>query len=335
MPENHNASLDRCEKIACVGAGRMGRGIAIVFSYAGYDVTIVDAKMRPAEAFERLASEALAEVRATLRTLAGLGLFDDGAVELIMARVRVVGGADAPVAIAAADVIFEAAPEVADIKRELFARVSPWARAEAIIASTTSTILVDDLSGSVVRPERFLNAHWLNPAFLVPLVELSPGKGTSPEITARLHSLLERIGKVPVTCAARPGYIVPRVQTLVMNEAARMVEEGVASADDIDKALKYGFAFRFSVLGVLEFIDWGGGDILYYASRYLVKALDSERFAAPQIIEQNMEDGRIGLKSLQGFLDYRNRNIEAYRRERLAAFVDRLTAIGLARPPVV
>jgi 3-hydroxybutyryl-CoA dehydrogenase len=81
--------------------------------------------------------------------------------------------------------------------------------------------------------------------------------------------LLEGIGKVPVVCAATPGFIVPRIQALAMNEAARMVEEGVASAEDIDKAIRYGFGFRYAVLGLLEFIDWGGGDILYYASRHL------------------------------------------------------------------
>jgi 3-hydroxybutyryl-CoA dehydrogenase len=111
------------------------------------------------------------------------------------------------------------------------------------------TILVDDLSSAVVGPQRFLNTHYLNPA-----------------------------GQV---CAARPGFIVPRIQALAMNEAARLVEEGVASAADIDKAIKYGFGVRFAVLGLLEFIDWGGGDILYYASRYLTGALGSDRYAAP------------------------------------------------------
>ena len=142
-----------------------------------------------------------------------------------------------------------------------------------IIASTTSTILVDDLSGAVEHPARFLNAHWLNPAYLIPLVEISPGAATDPAVTARMKPLLEGIGKVPVVCAATPGYIVPRIQALAMNEAARMVEEGVASAEDIDKAVRYGFGFRYAVMGLLEFIDWGGGDILYYASRYLEGAL--------------------------------------------------------------
>src|ERR1700687_80359 len=112
-----------------------------------------------------------------------------------------------------------------------------------------------------------------------------------------------------------------------------MGEEEVAGADEIDKAIKYGFGFRFAVLGMLEFIDWGGGDILYYASRYLTKALDSERYAAPAIVERNMREGRIGLTTRAGFLDYDNLDIEAYRRERLKAFVAMLGQLGLARPP--
>src|SRR4030095_5303752 len=217
-------------------------------------------------------------------------------------------------------VIFEGVPEVPDLKQEVLARISALAGPQPIIASTTSTILVDDLAAAVAHPERFLNAHWLNPGFLVPLVELSPGAHTDAAVTARLKTLLEDIGKVPVVCAARPGYIVPRIQALAMNEAARMVEEGVASPEDIDKAIKYGFGVRFATLGMLEFIDWGGGDILYHASRYLTGALASERYAAPDIVERNMAENRIGLKTGKGFLDYESLDLEAYRRERLSAF---------------
>ena len=222
-----------------------------------------------------------------------------------------------------------------DLKRNVLARASAMAGPAPIIASTTSTILADDLVGAVVHPERFLNAHWLNPAYLVPLVELSPSAETDPAVAARMKALLQATGKVPVICAARPGYIVPRIQALAMNEAARMVEEGVASAEDIDTAIKYGFGFRFAVLGMLEFIDWGGGDILYYASRYLTQALGNERYAAPEIVERNMREGRIGLTTRKGFLDYENLDVESYRRERLKAFVAMLGFLGLTRAPVL
>jgi len=323
------------EAIACLGAGRMGRGIAVVFAYAGHNVALVDFKRREPDAFKKLADEALVEVRNVLRLLAQFGLYDEASVDTIAARVSVVPEQDAKATLSAASIIFEGVPEVLDLKREALKRCAELAGPTPIIASTTSTILVDDLSGAVDHPERFLNAHWLNPAFLVPLVEVSPGAKTEPAVTARVKGLLERVGKVPVVCAARPGYIVPRIQSLAMNEAARMVEEGIASAEDIDKAIKYGFGIRFAVLGMLEFIDWGGGDILYYASRYLKGALGNERYAAPEIVERNMTENRRGLRDGAGFLNYEGLDVEAYRRERLRAFVDILGHFKLNRPPVL
>jgi 3-hydroxybutyryl-CoA dehydrogenase len=323
------------EIIACLGAGRMGRGIAVVFAYAGHTVTLVDLKDRDEAAFRKLSEDALTEVRNTLATLAGFGLFDPAAVDTLMARVSVAPENAAQAALSSAGVIFEGVPEVLELKREALARASKLAGPKPIIASTTSTILVDDLSSAVDHPKRFLNAHWLNPAFLVPLVEVSPGQHTDPAVTARLKALLESVGKVSVVCAARPGYIVPRIQALAMNEAARMVEEGVASAEDIDKAIKYGFGIRFATLGMLEFIDWGGGDILYYASRYMKDALGSERYAPPEIVERNMREGRRGLRDGAGFLNYEGLDIDAYRRERLKAFTALLGHFGLNRPPVL
>jgi 3-hydroxybutyryl-CoA dehydrogenase len=326
--------MSKREIIAAIGAGRMGRGIALVFAYAGHDVHLVDVKERVAADLERLLIDALKEIEATLNILADIGMMPKSAVAPIVARVHVHGQAGAANSLARADVIFEGVPETIEAKRQVFKIVSQFARPDAIVASTTSTILTDTLQEFVSQPARFLNAHWLNPAYLVPLVELSPGKQTDPAFTAKLKALLEGIGKVPVVCKASPGYIVPRIQALAMNEAARLVEEGVATAEDIDKATRYGFGFRFAVLGILEFIDWGGGDILYYASRYLKDATGEERFAAPKIIEDNMAAGHIGLRARRGFLDYSSMDVERYQRERLADFVAMLQHMKMVRPPV-
>jgi len=321
--------------IALIGAGRMGRGLAVVFAYAGHDVALVDLKPRDADAVKHLAEEACGEVAGTLAMLARLGLFAGKDAAAIAERVRLVPEAEAGAVLPDAHFIFEGVPEMLEQKRAALARASRLAGPVPIIASTTSTILVDDLADAVEHPERFLNAHWLNPPYLMPLVELSAGNRTRPEVTQSLRELLEGIGKVTVLCAARPGYIVPRIQALAMNEAARMVEEGVASAEEIDKAVKYGFGLRFAVLGLLEFVDWGGGDILYYASRYLTEALSNERYAAPEIIARNMREGRIGMKTGRGFLDYDKIDLEGHRMERLGAFASLLRGFGLARPPVL
>jgi 3-hydroxybutyryl-CoA dehydrogenase len=321
--------------IACLGAGRMGRGIAVAFAYAGHTVTMIDVKARSAEQFASLEAEALGEIRKTLTSLARFGLLAEQDAEAVVARVSVVPAQDMAAALAGAGIVFEGVPEVVALKREVLAAASRCVGPDIIIASTTSTILVDDISGAVENPARFLNVHWLNPAYLIPLVELSPGAATDPEVTARVKALLEGIGKVPVVCAATPGFIVPRIQALAMNEAARMVEEGVASAEDIDKAIRYGFGFRYAVLGLLEFIDWGGGDILYYASRYLEGALGSDRYRAPEVIANNMRNGRIGMRTGAGFLDYAGLDIDAHRERRLAELVDLLRHFKLARPPVL
>jgi 3-hydroxybutyryl-CoA dehydrogenase len=321
--------------IACLGAGRMGRGIAVAFAYAGHAMTMIDIKERTAEQFARLEAEALGEVKTTLATLTKLGMLKDEEAATVLGRVAVVPASESAKVLAATGLLFEGVPEIVELKREVLGAASRIVGQDVIIASTTSTILVDDLSGAVENPKRFLNAHWLNPAYLIPLVEISPGAATDPAVVAELKTLLEGIGKVPVVCAATPGFIVPRIQALAMNEAARMVGEGVASAEEIDKAIRYGFGFRYAVLGLLEFIDWGGGDILYYASRYLEGALGSDRYRAPEVIARNMEEGRIGLRTGTGFLDYTGMDIDAYREQRLGALVDMLRHFKLARPPVV
>lgn len=310
----------------------MGRGIAQVFAYAGHDVWLIDIKTRSAEQRELLEREALDEIDSALAMLASLGAFDDAQRPRILARVRFAGQDDAPAALAQSDVLFECLPEVIDTKREAFDFAGRHLRDDAIVASATSTILVTELARLVRGPERFLNAHWLNPAYIVPLVELSPHAATDSTVLERLKELLERIGKVPVVCAPAPGFIVPRLQALVMAEAARMIEDGVASAQDIDRATRYGFGFRFASIGVVEFIDYGGNDILYHACRYLAQAL-GERYAAPPIVDRLMHENRTGLKSQSGFYDYAGVDLAAYRKDVISRALGMLKHHGLLVPP--
>jgi 3-hydroxybutyryl-CoA dehydrogenase len=313
----------------------MGRGMAIAFAYAGMPVRLIDLKRRSASAWARLSAEAMAEVHDSLQALSQLGAVPADAVARIAARVHLVPEHQADAALALATVIFEGVPETLDAKREALARVCAAAPADAIIASTTSTILVTDLVPLVTQPERLINAHWLNPAYVIPLVELSAHEGTSVAARQRLAALLQGIGKVTVECGPAPGYIVPRLQALIMNEAARMVEEGAATAEDIDKATRYGLGLRFAAMGVVEFIDFGGNDILYHASRYLSRTLSAERYTAPAIVDRMMAEGRNGLKSGQGFYDYRDRDVAAYRLDVLQRTLGMLRHAGLYKPPVI
>jgi 3-hydroxybutyryl-CoA dehydrogenase len=320
--------------IAAIGAGRMGRGIAQVFAWAGFQVRVFDIKERSAEAHARLREDAAGEIKSTLTMLTGLGAGPEAATDTVLARISYFPAADI-VALNACDYVFECVPERFADKQAAFALANPHFKRSAIITSTTSTILTDQLQSLVTEPSRFLNAHWLNPAFLVPLVEVSPGARTLPEVTQELCRLLKGIGKVPVVCKASPGFIVPRIQMLAMNEAVRLVEEGVATPEDIDKAVRYGFGLRFAVLGLIEFIDWGGADILAYASRYMSETMADSRFREPDLLAKLMAAGKTGMTAGEGIYDWRTRDVASFRNERLAAFLKLVQDAGCFRPPVL
>jgi len=307
-------------RIGIIGAGRMGRGIALSYAFAGIPVLMLDIKERTVAERALLADSVFEELRADLSFLAEMNLVDESGIEQVLDRVVLTHSGEDQSSLQACGIIFEAVPEVMAAKMGAFAYISSHADKAAIVASTTSTFLVTALAALVKNPSRFLNAHWLNPAHLMPLVEISRGDQTSQAAVDDLVASLESIDKVPVVCSASPGYIVPRIQALAMNEAARLVEEGVASAEDVDKAVKFGFGLRFAVLGLLEFIDWGGGDILYYGSEYLSESVH-ERFNAPQIIVDNMHNNRNGLRDGKGFYDYSEIDIVAYRKRRQEDFI--------------
>lgn len=320
-------------RFVAVGAGRMGRGIAIAFAYAGHRIAVVDLRVRSSVAWQKLHDEARAEIAASLDGLSQLGAIEARQIEKVASRIELVNAADAPAALRDAELVFEGVTETLDAKRDAFAQIGRHVSGDAILTSTTSSILVTQLVPFVSRPERFLNMHWLNPAYLIPVVEMSTHAGTDPAIVERTRALMEGIGKLPVLCGPTPGYIVPRLQALVMNEAARMIEEGAATAEEIDKATRYGLGLRFAALGVVEFIDFGGSDILYHASREMAASVDAHRYAAPAIVGRMVDEGRLGLKSGSGFYDYEGIDAAGYRRDVLARTLAMVRHAGLWRPP--
>ncbi|RKU04134.1 3-hydroxyacyl-CoA dehydrogenase [Burkholderia sp. Nafp2/4-1b] len=316
-------------RVHVLGAGRMGQGIALVFAFAGLDVTLIDFKPRDAQGWRAFEERTRDELVRPLHAQVELGRIDAAQAEAVVARIAVVARDDAAAAVRDAGIVFEALPEVLDAKADALRWLGAHVDAHATISSTTSTFVVTELQRHVAHPERMLNAHWLNPALLMPLVEVSRSDATDPRVVEALAALLERVGKKPVICGPAPGYIVPRIQALAMNEAARMVEEGVASAEDIDTAVRTGFGPRFAVLGLLEFIDWGGCDILYYASTYLAGEI-GPRFAPADSVVRNMEAGRDGVRTGAGFHDYAQVDVPACMRQRLGEFARLLDHLGLA-----
>ena len=307
----------------------MGRGIGHVFAYAGYQVDIIDFKPIARD----LSGPVMAEIAANLKLLAGLGLLNESQQAAILGRIRVIGHAQAPEALAKADVLFEGVTETLDAKRDAFARACRHLRPDAIIASTTSSMLADELAAMVTNPGRFVNAHFLNPAYLIPLVEVSPATTTSEETYNSMKRVLESAGKVVVRCAPSPGFIVPRLQAAAMNEAARLVEEGVATPEDIDRAVRAGFGPRYTAMGLCEFIDYGGLDILYYASKSMAKALDAPRYEPPALVQKLMTEGKRGAREGQGLYDWRGRDLAAYQKDLVGRFVRLFRDLDLLPPP--
>lgn len=323
------------QRIAVAGAGRMGRGLALMFAYAGRPVALLDIKDRDEAGVDALKVAARAEIETNLEFLASCDLLSGAQVQTAVELVAIQGRAGASKPLEEADFVIEAVPETRKAKAQAFEWINRHSKADAIVASTTSSMLVTELQQLVARPSRFLNAHFLNPAHLIPLVEVSPGPDTEEKVTQEVMALFEALGKAPVRCAAAPGYIIPRLQSLLMAEACRMVEEGVATPADIDRAIIHGFGPRYATLGVMEFIDWGGVDILYYAGRYLAQALDSPRHAPPETVARMMEDGRKGLRAGQGYYDFRGMDADAWQKEKLRRLVDLLKGLGQMPTPGV
>jgi 3-hydroxybutyryl-CoA dehydrogenase len=308
-------------RVAVLGPGRIGRQIALTFALGGWSVALVDLKDRTADEAAAVFADARREIARDLRLMAEEGVISAGEIPPTLARLEDRRGLDG---LEGCGFVQEALPELVDLKREALARVSARMAPEAIVASTSSTIspghLVDAISGG----ERFLVVHWLNPAHIIPLVEVVPGRATDAGVVQRTIALLEKLGKTPVRCADSPGFIGPRLQALLMNEAVRLVEEGVATPEDVDRAFKAGMGFRYATVGIFEFIDWGGVDILHRASRFLATALGDERFKPARLVEEKIARNELGSKTGRGFFDYTGDRREAFESAKVRALLRQL-----------
>jgi len=307
--------------VAVLGPGRIGRQIALAFALGGCHVTLVDLKDRSAAEAAAVFADARREVARDLRLMAEEGVISVGEVAPALARLEDRRGLEG---LDGCGFVQEALPELVDLKRELLGRVSARVAPEVIIASTSSTISPGHLVDFVRGGERFLVVHWLNPAHIIPLVEVVPGRTTDAGVVERTIAMLEKLGKVPVRCADSPGFIGPRLQALLMNEAVRLVEEGVATPEDVDRAFKAGMGFRYATIGIFEFIDWGGVDILHRASEFLAKTLGEDRFRPARLVEEKIARNELGSKTGHGFFDYAGDRREAFETAKVRALLRQL-----------
>ena len=261
-------------RVAGVGAGLMGSGLAAVLVAAGFDVDLYDT-----------AAAALDRARARVAKHAG---------ERVAALAT---HDDLETAVAAADLVIEAVPEVMELKREVFARVDAAAPAAAYLATNTSELSVTAVAAATSRPERVVGMHWFNPPERMRLVEMVRGVRSSPEALAAVASVAEACGKTVVTVEDRQGFVTTRVVAAVLLEGARLLEEGVASREDIDTAVKLGLNHP---MGPLELADYIGLDTVLLIADAMAAAY-GDRFRAPQTLRKLVEAGRLGRKSGGGF----------------------------------
>lgn len=279
-------------KVAVVGAGVMGHGIAQVAAMAGHLVALHDMASGPLEA-------AMARVAANLDKGVRLGKVDASVRAGALGRLAAVPMLDA--AVDGADLVVEAVPEILSLKADLLGQVAGLAAQDAILATNTSSLSIDEIGADLPAPERFLGLHFFNPVHVMALVEVVKGERTSAEVAERAVGFVRGLGKEPVVVADSPGFASSRLGIVLGMEAIRMVEAGVASPEDIDKAMTLGYRHP---MGPLRLTDLVGLDVRLDIARYLHEKLGSEAFRPPALLERMVAEGRLGKKSGQGFYDW-------------------------------
>jgi 3-hydroxybutyryl-CoA dehydrogenase len=287
--------MQKIQNIAVIGAGIMGHGIAQVFANKGFSVNLYDLN-------QDLLDRALAGIAENLRTLVEMGMETRETAELTLSRVIPVTNFEK--AVADADLVVEAVTEDLEIKRDLYARIDRYAPKKAILASNTSMLSISNFGSKVKDPSRLIITHWFNPPHIVPVVEVVLGDHTSDETLQNIFELLTRIGKTPVLVRKEiPGFLVNRIQAAMFREVLSLLEMGVASAEDIDKAVVGSFGLRLSVQGVLKTMDLAGLDLMLKGCSHLFKDINSSK-QEPKILSNVVLQGDLGVKTGRGFFSY-------------------------------
>jgi 3-hydroxybutyryl-CoA dehydrogenase len=279
------------QRVLVVGSGVMGSGIAQVAARAGYRTELYDVVSGAAQrARERIADSlgrAVEKGRCT-------------AAERDEALARLSVASDLDPAAAAADLVIEAAPEDLQLKKELFARLSRVARPEAILASNTSSLPVTALASATRHPGRVIGLHFFNPVPAMKLLEIVQGERTENMVVTACRAVGARLGKEVVVVRDAPGFATSRLGIAMALEAIRMVEEGVASAEEIDRAIELGYGHP---MGPLKLTDQVGLDVRLAIAEHLHSEL-GERFRPPQLLRRMVRAGKLGKKSGEGFYKY-------------------------------
>lgn len=309
--------------VAIVGSGYMGGGIAQVLALSGARVALSDISEEVAQkSYQRLITES--------RDFVSAGLFPDGATETIEKNISAAASVEA--AVADADFIVEAVPEVLEIKNDILTRISAAAPADAIIGSNTSTISIGEMAKSVTNPERFLGVHFSNPSPFIPGVEIIPHTGTSDAVVATAQEIVHETGKETAVVKDVTGFVLNRLQYALFHEATQLVEEGVATPEDIDTLVRTTFGFRLPFFGPFAIADMAGLDVYNFCYKSLQTDFP-ERFATPKVLSDLVDAGKLGTKTGAGFLNVpadRTPELIAYRNKAYVAMQQLMKDLGPA-----
>jgi 3-hydroxybutyryl-CoA dehydrogenase len=280
------------KKIAVLGAGQMGNGIAHVCAQAGYQV-----KMRDIE--QRFIDKAMDTIRKNLER----GLKKEKITEEEMEDTvgRIEGTLSLEDAVKDADLVIEAVPEIVDLKLKTWKEVDEKAPDHTILASNTSSISITQMAAVTKRPEKFVGMHFFNPVPVMRLVEIIKGAATSDETVGVIEQVSEKLNKETVLVNEAPGFAVNRLLVPAINEAIFAIQEGVATVEDMDKAIKLGLNWP---MGPLTLADFVGLDTLLYISDYFVEEFKDSKYRAPALLRKMVRAGWVGRKAGKGFYDY-------------------------------
>ncbi len=277
--------------IAVLGAGVMGRGIALASARAGYDTRVV-------EPSAKVIQSAKAEIEKILARAQEKGEIDAAAAKAALAKLT---WAESVEGAKGADLVIEAVPESVPLKAEIFAKIAPLLGPDAILATNTSSLSITELAAVSDRPARFIGMHFFNPVHRMRLVELIRGLETTDETVSVVEAVSKAMGKETVLVRESPGFVTSRINALIGNEAFAMLEAGVASARDIDKALKLGLNHP---MGPFEMVDLVGLDTRLSILEYLHRTLGDKYRPSPLLV-QYVRAGRLGRKVGRGVYDYK------------------------------
>lgn len=307
------------KKIAVLGAGTMGHGIAAVFAMYGYDVSLYEVDLARLNAVKQ-------EIGRVLQIFAEEGIIPQEDIGAILERIKLFS--ELKPAVSDRDFVIEAVPEVLSLKQELFKRLDEYCPEHAVFASNTSSLRLNDMMRDISagRRQKIMVNHFYNPPHIMPLVELSYF-GNMPEETYReIESLYISIGKQPVKVLKDiPGLVANRIQQGVAREVFSLIQQGAAAPEDIDKALKFGPAFRYATSGQLEIADMGGLDIWCDVGDNLLQEIDNSQRANP-LLRQKVEEGKLGLKSGEGFFKYTAQDAEEAKQKFIRRLINQLKA---------